>query len=81
MTDYVIPTQILYESARREFKEVIQKAKTEYKLPAYLLEGLLTNELAELRNQKCDEIAQGYSDIVKQVEAEKQNVGEEDATV
>lgn len=66
--DYTIPTQVLYESAKRELHELMQKAKGEYGLPAYLLEGLLSNELAELRNQKCDEIAQGYSNIIKQIE-------------
>lgn len=73
MKDYTIPTQVLYESAKRELHELIQKASGEYSLPAYLLEGLICNELAELRNQKCNEVAQGYSDIINQISKENED--------
>lgn len=64
---YDIPTQVLFESSKRELRELIQKFQTEYRLPAYVIEGVLTNELATIRNLKCDEVAQGYSTIINQI--------------
>ena len=64
---YDIPTQVLFESSKRELRELVQKFQTEYRLPAYVIDGILTNELANIRNVKCDEVAQGYSTIIKQL--------------
>lgn len=72
MKDYHIPTQVLYETAKRELTDLINKTETEYGLPNYLIEGLLGNALAQVRDKKCNEVVQGYSDIIRQISPEEE---------
>lgn len=54
---------------RREF----YKIAGETAIPAYLLEGLLVSLLAEVREQKCDEL---YTTIRREKEKEKETASE-----
>lgn len=58
---------IILERARAILKNALNRAIAETALPAYLLEGILLDLLAEVRAQKAAEIAVEYEDALKQI--------------
>ena len=58
---------IILERARAILKNALNRAIAETALPAYLLEGILLDLLAEVRAQKAAEIAAEYEGALKQI--------------
>lgn len=58
---------IILERARAILKNALNHALAETALPAYLIEGILLDLLAEVRAQKATEIAAEYEDELKQI--------------
>ena len=56
---------IILERARAILKNALNRAIGETALPAYLLEGILLDLLADVRAQKAAEIAVEYEDALK----------------
>ena len=56
---------IILERARVILKNALNRAIAETALPAYLIEGILLDLLAEVRAQKAVEIAAEYEDALK----------------
>lgn len=58
---------IILERGRTILKSALNHVIAETALPAYLIEGLLLDLLAEVRAQKAAEIAAEYEDALKQI--------------
>ena len=56
---------IILERARAILKNALNRSIAETALPAYLIEGILLDLLAEVRAQKAAEIAVEYEDVLK----------------
>lgn len=56
---------IILERARGILKRALNRVITKTALPAYLIEGILLDLLAEVRAQKAVEIAAEYEDALK----------------
>ena len=56
---------IILERARAILKNALNRVIAETALPAYLIEGILLDLLAEVRAQKAAEIAVEYEDALK----------------
>ena len=56
---------IILERARAILKNALNRAIAETALPAYLIEGILLDLLAEVRAQKVAEIAVEYEEALK----------------
>ena len=56
---------IILERARAILKNALNRVIAETALPAYLVEGILLDLLAEVRAQKAAEIAVEYEDALK----------------
>ena len=56
---------IILERARAILKNALNRVIAETALPAYLIEGVLLDLLAEVRAQKAAEIAVEYEDALK----------------
>lgn len=59
---------IILERARAILKSALNRALAETALPAYLIEGILLDLLAEVRAQKAAEIASEYERTIKQMD-------------
>ncbi|MFA6718328.1 MAG: hypothetical protein WCS15_04535 [Prevotella sp.] len=59
-----VPTNILFESARREVLESISNAKKNYALPAELVKGILYQALYETEEQLKAEQAGSYGKLI-----------------
>ena len=58
---------IILERARAILKNALNRVIAETALPAYLIEGILLDLLAEVRAQKAAEIAAEYEKALKQI--------------
>lgn len=58
---------IILERARAILKNALNHVIAETALPAYLIEGVLLDLLAEVRAQKATEIAAEYENALKQI--------------
>ena len=56
---------LILERARAILHNALSRAINETALPAYLIEGILLDLLAEVRAQKAAEIAAEYEDALK----------------
>ena len=59
---------IILERARAIFKTALNQVIAETELPAYLIEGVLLDLLAEIRVQKAAEIAAVHEETLKQIQ-------------
>lgn len=57
---------IILERARSILRNAINRVIKETALPAYLIEGILLDLLADVRAQKAAELAAEYEDMLKQ---------------
>ncbi len=55
------PLSIMLETAKGKFISAFNEALTETKLPAYLVEGIVLEILADLRNRKNIELIMDYN--------------------
>ena len=55
------PLSIMLESAKHKFVSAFNKVLADTKLPAYLVEGIVLEILADLRNRKSLEIMMDYT--------------------
>lgn len=55
------PLSIMIESAKGKFIASFNEVLTETKLPAYLVEGIVLEILADLRNRKNIELMMDYA--------------------
>lgn len=58
---------IILERARAILKNALNRVIAETALPAYLIEGIILDLLADVRAQKAAEIAAEYEDALKQI--------------
>lgn len=58
---------IILERARAILKNALNRVIKETALPAYLIEGLLLDLLADVRAQKAVELAAECEDVLKQI--------------
>lgn len=58
--DNNMPLNIMLELAKTEFKQAFNKVLNETKLPAYLVEGIVLDILADIRNRKNFELMAEY---------------------
>lgn len=56
-----MPLSIMLESAKGKFVSAFNEVLTETKLPAYLVEGIVLEILADLRNRKNLELMMDYT--------------------
>lgn len=59
---------IILERARAILKNALNHVIAETALPAYLIEGVLLDLLAEVRAQKATEITAEYEEVLKQTQ-------------
>lgn len=59
---------IIIERARALLKSALNHVIAETALPAYLIEGVLLDLLAEVRSQKAAEIAAEHEEALKQIQ-------------
>ena len=59
---------IILERARAIFKTALNHVIAETELPAYLIEGVLLDLLAEVRVQKAAELAAVHEETLKQIQ-------------
>ena len=65
-----IPLSILLENGRTKILGAINTAINDSKLPAFLVEGIITEALSQVRSQKNIELAADYN--ATQVEPQKE---------
>lgn len=58
-----VPLSIMIESAKSKFISSFNKVLEETKLPAYLVEGIVLEILADLRNRKNFELMIDYHNL------------------
>lgn len=68
-----IPLSILMENTKGKMTAAVNQSIEESGLPAYLIEGILTGILAEVRNQKNLELISDYN----RMKALREKEGEE----
>ena len=56
-----VPLSILLETAKRKYNAAVNEMLAETKLPAYLVEGIVYETLAEIRARKSQEILHDYT--------------------
>ncbi len=57
------PLSIMLETAKGKFVSAFNEVLADTKLPAYLVEGIVLEILADLRNQKNLELMMDYADM------------------
>ena len=70
-----IPLSVLLENTKIRMTDSVNKVIQESNLPAYLIEGILSDILAEVRKQKNLELASDYASMN---EEEKQKSEEDE---
>lgn len=70
-----IPLSIICEDARQRMTAAYSKIAQETHLPAYLMEGILTGILSEVRAQKNLELAADYAALGKNEDKEEETDG------
>ena len=71
-----VPLSIMMENAKGMMIDALNQVQEKTNLPAYLMEGIILDLLAEVRNQKNLEIVSDYNRM-KQQEQEKAENPEE----
>ena len=71
-----IPLSVLLENTKIRMIDSVNKVIQESNLPAYLIEGILSDILAEVRKQKNLELASDYASMNKE-KHEDEKEGEE----
>ena len=74
-----IPLSVLLENTKIRMTDSVNKVIQESNLPAYLIEGILSDILAEVRKKKNLELASDYASMneEKQKSEEDEKEGEE----
>ena len=74
-----IPLSVLLENTKIRMTDSVNKVIQESNLPAYLIEGILSDILAEVRKKKNLELASDYASMneEKQKSEEDKKEGEE----
>ena len=75
MTNKPIPLSVAIEQARANIINSVNKVIAESKLPAYLLEGIFLELLADVRESKIREISSELLKLASDEVKEEQNVG------
>lgn len=57
-----VSLNVAVQLARNEIKNTVSKIKSTYKLPSYIVDGILSESVAEIRSQEQAEIS---SDIMQ----------------
>ena len=65
------PLSILLEKAKIRMTDSVNKAIQESNLPAYLIEGILSDILSDVRSQKNIELISAYESMDNRKESEK----------
>lgn len=72
-----IPLSVLLENTKIRMTDSVNKVIQESNLPAYLIEGILSDILSDVRKQKNIELASDYASMQKENEQDDKKEGEE----
>lgn len=72
-----IPLSVLLENTKIRMTDSVNKVIQESNLPAYLIEGILSDILSDVRKQKNIELASDYASMQKENEQDDEKEGEE----
>ena len=72
-----IPLSVLLENTKIRMTDSVNKVIQESNLPAYLIEGILSDILSDVRKQKNIELASDYATMQKDKEQDDKKEGEE----
>lgn len=73
-----VPLSVVMENARRKFKRDVNNLIKETNLPAFLLELVLLDALADIRENKCLELTSDMNAVLSEKDkAEKETAGTE----
>lgn len=63
-----MPTSVLTDCARNELFEIISKYQS-VGLPAYIIEGVLSEALADIRQLRAKEVVDGYASMMEAMQS------------
>lgn len=72
-----IPLSVLLENTKIRMTDSVNKVIQESNLPAYLIEGILSDILSDVRKQKNLELASDYATMNEEKEQDNKKEGEE----
>lgn len=72
-----IPLSVLLENTKIRMTDSVNKVIQESNLPAYLIEGILSDILSDVRKQKNFELASDYISMNEEKEQDNKKEGEE----
>ena len=72
-----IPLSVLLENTKIRMTDSVNKVIQESNLPAYLIEGILSDILSDVRKQKNFELASDYASMNEEKEQDNKKEGEE----
>lgn len=73
-----VPLSIMMENAKGMMIDAFNQVQEKTNLPAYLMEGIILDLLAEVRNQKNLEIVSDYNRMKQQEQEKKENPEEKE---
>lgn len=79
--EYQVPTVVLYESARRKIKTAVNTEMQKNNLPPFIMEGILSECISELRSLKMDELCSGYTEVIKALSEVKEDNEDADTAI
>lgn len=65
-----VSLNVAVQLARNEIKNTISKIKSTYKLPSYIVDGILSESVAEIRSQEQAEISSDIMQMCMEKEGE-----------
>lgn len=72
-----IPLSVLLENTKIRMTDSVNKVIQESNLPAYLIEGIFSDILSDVRKQKNFELASDYISMNEEKEQDNKKEGEE----